>query len=161
VAAAGLPWEAMYDPATGGYVCRQYQLVRHVPVAAVPPPLAVHLPLRILGMVSAPRGLVALDSSQEREQLTRALAGLAEQGLAELTWAPSATWDELHEMLLVGPWHVLHFIGHGDFDPDRDEGVLALTREDGRADLVEASRLASLLRPPARPSTPSPATPTT
>jgi WD40 repeat protein len=41
---------------------------------------------------------------------------------------------------------VLHFIGHGDFDPDRDEGVLALVREDGRADLVAAHRLVDLLR---------------
>ena len=41
---------------------------------------------------------------------------------------------------------MLHFIGHGDFDPGRDEGVLALTREDGRADLVAAHRLVDLLR---------------
>jgi CHAT domain-containing protein len=41
---------------------------------------------------------------------------------------------------------VLHFIGHGDFDPGHDEGVLALTREDGRADLVAAHRLVDLLR---------------
>jgi len=74
---AGLPWEAMYDPGTGGYVCRQHHLVRHIPVAAVPPPLAVRLPLRVLGVVSAPRGFASLDSGREREQLTRALAGLA------------------------------------------------------------------------------------
>jgi len=49
-------------------------------------------------------------------------------------------------MLLDGEWHVLHFIGHGDFDPEWDEGVLALTREDGRADLVAAHRLVDLLR---------------
>jgi sugar lactone lactonase YvrE len=143
---AALPWEAMYDAGTGGYVCRQHQLVRHVPVAAVPPPLSVRPPLRVLGVVSAPRGLMPLDSAREREQLTEALAGLSRQGLAELAWAPEATWAGLHEMLLAGPWHVLHFIGHGDFDPDRDEGVLALTRENGRADLVEASRFADLLR---------------
>jgi hypothetical protein len=56
---AGLPWEAMYDDGTGGYVCRQHQLVRHVPVAAVPPPLETRLPLRVLGVISAPRGLVS------------------------------------------------------------------------------------------------------
>lgn len=135
---AGLPWEAMHDPATGGYVCRQHQLVRHVPAA--PPPLQVRFPLRILGVISAPRGLPALDSAREREQLARALAGLTGPGLAELAWAPAATWDRLHETLLDGPWHVLHFIGHGDYDPGRDEGVLALTRDDGRPDPVEASR---------------------
>jgi hypothetical protein len=65
---AGLPWEAMYDPGVGGYVCRQHQLIRHIPVAAVPPPLAVDGPLRILGVVSAPRGLPVLDTGQERRR---------------------------------------------------------------------------------------------
>lgn len=126
-------------------MCRQHQLVRHVPVAAVPPPLEVRLPLRVLGVISAPRDLPSLDTDREREQLERALAGRAGQGLAEVTWAPP-TWAGLHEMLMSGPWHVLHFTGHGDYDPDRDEGVLALTREDGRPDLIEASRFADLLR---------------
>ena len=145
-ALAGLPWEAMYDQAAGAYVCRQDQLVRHVPVASVPAPLRVRPPLRILGVVSSPRGLPPLDVEKEQDQLARALARPAGQGLAELCWAPSATWADLQDLLLDGEWHVLHFIGHGDFDPGRDEGVLALTREDGRADLVAAHRLIDLLR---------------
>lgn len=40
---------------------------------------------------------------------------------------------------------MLHFIGHGDFDPERDEGILGLTGEDGRPDWVTADRLTSLL----------------
>jgi CHAT domain/TIR domain len=143
---AGLPWEAMYDRAAGAYVCRQDQLVRHVPVASAPAPLRVKPPLRILGVVSSPRGLPALDVDKEQDQLARALARPAGLGLAELHWAPSATWADLQDLLLDGEWHVLHFIGHGDFDPERDEGVLALTREDGRADLVAAHRLVDLLR---------------
>jgi hypothetical protein len=62
-----------------------------------------------------------------------------------VTWVPP-TWAGLHDALMAGPWHVLHVIGHGDFDPVRDEGVLALTRPDGWPDIVEASRLADLLR---------------
>ena len=89
-------------------------------------------PLRILGVVSSPRGLPALDVDKEQDQLARALARPVGQGLAELYWAPTATWADLQDLLLDGQWHVLHFIGHGDFDPVRDEGVLALTREDGR-----------------------------
>ena len=143
---AGLPWEAMYDRAAGAYVCRQDQLVRHVPVASAPAPLRVRPPLRILGVVSSPSGLPALDVDKEQDQLARALARPAGLGLAELHWAPSATWADLQDLLLDGEWHVLHFIGHGDFDPERDEGVLALTREDGRADLVGAHRLVDLLR---------------
>ena len=145
-ALAGLPWEAMFDQAAGVYVCRQNQLVRHVPVASVPAPLRVEPPLRILGVVSSPRGLPALDVEKEKDQLARALARPASQGLAEVRWAPTATWADLQDLLLDDEWHVLHFIGHGDFDPHRDEGVLALEREDGRADLVAAHRLVDLLR---------------
>ena len=143
---AGLPWEAMFDQAAGVYVCRQDQLVRHVPVASVPPPPHVQPPLRILGVVSSPRGLPALDVEKEQDQLDRALARPTSQGLVELHWAPSATWADLQDMLLDSEWHALHFIGHGDFDSRWDEGVLALTREDGRADVVAAHRLVDLLR---------------
>jgi WD40 repeat protein len=143
---AGLPWEAMYDEAIGEYVCRRDLLVRHVPVMAAATPLRVDPPLRILGVVSSPRGLPPLDVGREQHLLEGALARLAGEGLAEVVWAPSATWAGLQEVLLGGRWHVLHFIGHGDFDPDRDEGVLALTTITGRPDLVEASRLVDLLR---------------
>jgi hypothetical protein len=145
-ALAGLPWEAMYDQAVGVYVCRRDQLVRHVPVASVPAPLQIRPPLRILGVVSSPRGLPALNVEKEQDQLARALARPAAQGLAEVHWASSATWADLQDLLLDGEWHVLHFIGHGGFDPARGEGILALVGEDGRADLVAARRLADLLR---------------
>ena len=103
-------------------------------------------PLRILGVVSSPRGLPALDVDKEQDQLASALARPARQGLAEVHWTPTATWADLQDVLLEGEWHVLHFIGHGDFDPGRDEGVLALVGENGRADLVAAHRLVDLLR---------------
>jgi WD40 repeat protein len=145
-ALAGLPWEAMYDHSAGAYVCRNDQLVRHVPVASAPAPLLIRPPLRILGVVSSPRGLPPLDVDKEKDQLARALARPVGQGLIELRWAPDATWADLQDLLLDGEWHVLHFIGHGDFDPDRDEGVLGLVGEDRRADWVAAHRFTSLLR---------------
>jgi sugar lactone lactonase YvrE len=143
---AGLPWEAMFDHEAGAYVCRRDQLVRHVPVASAPAPLQVRLPLRILGIVSSPSDLHRLDADAEKQNLARALAGFAGQGLAEVHWAPDATWAGLQDLLMDGEWHVLHYIGHGSFDPARDEGVLALERPDRRADLVSAVRLVDLLR---------------
>ncbi len=142
---ATLPWEAMYDQVTGAYVARRGRLVRNVPVAAPPTPVRVDLPLRILAVVSSPRDLQALDVERERAQLEEALSDLVAEGLVEVCWARSATWAGLQSKLMAGPWHVLHYIGHGDFDPQRDEGLLALTRSDGRADLVEASRFTDLL----------------
>lgn len=143
---AALPWEAMYDEGAGGYVCRQHQLLRHVPVAAAAPPLMVQTRLRILGVISSPRGFGLLDARRERDHLASALAEPIKHGLVELAWSPSSTWTGIQDQLMAGPWHAVHFIGHGDFDPDRDEGRLALTADDGTANLVEASRFADLLR---------------
>jgi hypothetical protein len=145
-ALAGLPREAMYDEESGGYVCRRHQLVRHVGVPAAVAPLAVTPPLRILGVVSSPRGLPALGTEKEKEQLGTALSRLTSAGLVELTWAPSATWADLHDTLLSGTWQVVHYIGHGDFDPGHDVGTLALTSESGRMHMVDGSRFVDLLR---------------
>jgi hypothetical protein len=144
-ALAGLPWEAMYDQASGRYLCRDRPLTRHLNVASPMPPLRVDLPLRILAVVSSPPELPELDVAAERRQLTRALARLTDERQAELTWAPSAIWADLQDQLLDGPWHVLHFIGHGKFDPASGEGELALPRAGGETDWVAAGRLVDLL----------------
>lgn len=143
---AALPWEAMYDETADEYVCRLDQFVRHIGVARAQGPLRIRPPLRILGVVSSPRGLPLLDIEKEQDNLTRALARPVNQGLVELRWSSAATWDDLHSMLLEGPWHVVHYIGHGDFDAVREEGFLALVGDDGRAQHVAAHRLVDLLR---------------
>ncbi len=142
---ANLPWEAMYDK-TFGYVCRQVQLVRHLPVPAVPPPLTVKPPLRILGVISSPAGVPALNIDRERELLTAALAPLSAEGLIDVTWLPDATFSALHELLMSRTWHVLHFIGHGSYSPDAGEGLIVLTGDDGRHQIIDSSGFADLLR---------------
>jgi len=42
-------------------------------------------------------------------------------------------------------WHILHFIGHGGFDAETEEGAIALADEVGRKDLLRATSLARLL----------------
>ncbi|MFC6607571.1 CHAT domain-containing protein [Amorphoplanes digitatis] len=148
---AALPWEAMFDAEAGGYLCRSEPLVRRVPVPGALTPLSVTAPLRILGIVSAPRGLAALDVDREREQLEAALRAPIGAGTVELTWAPAATWEAIQELLLTERWHVVHFIGHGDFDVDDAEGILALVGHDGRVNRVSAGSFADLLRE-ARPT---------
>jgi WD40 repeat protein len=142
---ATLPWETLFDPETETYLCRQEPLIRHVPAPYTPDPLEVRLPLRILGLIASPRGYPPLDVEAEQRHLSEALAEPIAAGLVELIWVPHATWDKVHAQLLAGEWHVLHFVGHGDYVPGSDEGVLALVGTDGRTDLVEASRLSDLL----------------
>jgi len=89
--------------------------------------------------------LTPLDVDAEKDHLAKALAGPVAEGLVEVVWVPQATWAEVHARLLAGEWHVLHFVGHGDYDTQTGEGVLALVGSDGRADLVEAGRITDLL----------------
>jgi len=141
---AGLPWEAMFDPEAGEYLCQREPIVRYVETAQPATPLPVNPPLRILGLISAPRDLPALDVAEERRRLTDATDDLVGRRQVELTWAPDGTWPSLQQMLMDGPWHVLHFIGHGGIN--RDEGVLALEDElTGQANMVSSARFARLL----------------
>lgn len=142
---AALPWETLFDPESGAFVCRREPVVRHVPAPFTPDPLTIRHPLRILAAVASPSGLPRLDVAGEQERLTEALRPHVVAGRAELVWLPDVTWYDLHAALLSGEWHVLHFIGHGDYDAATDEGVLAFTGPDGRAEPVEAGALADLL----------------
>ncbi|GAA1920332.1 hypothetical protein GCM10009775_11130 [Microbacterium aoyamense] len=142
---AAMPWEAMYNSESGGYVSRKEPLVRRFDSSVSPKTGAIAAPLRILGMVSSPRGLQALDVEAEKERMTSALADHLADGRIELVWLDDMTWSGLHRKLLRETWHVLHYIGHGGYDPERDEGLLALVGRDGRADFVAASSLADLL----------------
>ncbi|MFC8040961.1 CHAT domain-containing protein [Paenarthrobacter sp. NPDC057355] len=143
---ATMPWETLFDPETETYLCQTEPLLRHVPAPDYNlNPLDVAPPLRILGIVASPRDLPALDVEAEKDHLSRALEGPASEGRVELVWTRSGTWDDVQSMLLAGPWHVVHFVGHGDYDSRTDEGRIALVGQDGRAAMVRAVRLMALL----------------
>ncbi|ASN22166.1 CHAT domain-containing protein [Arthrobacter sp. YN] len=143
---ATMPWETLFDPETETYLCQTEPLLRHVPAPDYNlNPLDVAPPLRILGIVASPRDLPSLDVTAEKDHLSRALAGPVSEGRVELVWAKSGTWDDVQSMLLAGPWHVVHFVGHGDYDSRTDEGRIALVGPDGRAAMVRAVRLMALL----------------
>ena len=142
---AALPWEALFDSETQAYLCLKEPLVRHVPAPFSPPALTVTPPLKVLGMISSPAGLPALDVEAERGRLEEALRPHLDAGRVELHWLDDVSWTGVHDKLLEEEWHVLHFIGHGGYDTETDEGVLAFVGRNGRADYVPASRLADLL----------------
>jgi hypothetical protein len=142
---AALPWESLFDSETQTYLSLKEPLVRHVPAPFSPPALTVTPPLKVLGMISSPAGLPGLDVEAERARLEEALRPHLDAGRVELRWLDDVSWTGVHDKLLEEEWHVLHFIGHGGYDTETDEGVLAFVGRNGRADYVPASRLADLL----------------
>jgi hypothetical protein len=142
---ASLPWEAMYDSRHTEFVCCNEPLVRHVAASGVPIPLPVKPPLRILGLVSSPSDLPPLAVDEEKARLSDALAGLERKELVFIEWVDQPDWESVHAKLRDETWHVLHFIGHGEYDDEADEGTIALVHEDGRSHMVDAARFADLL----------------
>ncbi len=142
-----VPWELLYDPNEGEFVCltRQTPLVRYL---AVPQPiqrLIIQPPLRILGMIASPSDYPALDVAEEQARLRQALAPLQKQGLVELAWVEGQSWRSLQQALQRGPWHVFHYIGHATYDTGQQTGVLLLVDEEGATHSLSATELARLL----------------
>ncbi|WP_029117292.1 CHAT domain-containing protein [Mycobacterium sp. URHB0044] len=141
---AAIPWESMYDSQNGEYIGLAEPVIRQVPSTQAEP-LAIVAPLKVLVLVASPGGMSTLDVEAERQKLSQALAEPMADGRIELKWLLQATWDAVQDEMLHGTWHVLHFIGHGDYDQRADQGVIALVGADGGTHLVDADRLARLL----------------
>src|SRR5215216_2493174 len=145
---AVLPWEFLYDPGRNSYLCLSSKtpLVRYLELREPVEQLAVSPPLKILGMVASPSDLAPLDVEHEKRRVEEAIKDLQTQGRVELTWLEGQTPRDLQRAMIRGPWHVFHFIGHGDFDPETEEGLIAFANEEGYARLLPAEDLALLLK---------------
>ncbi len=144
---AALPWEFLYDARQAEYVClsRNTPVVRYLELPQPIPPLTVAPPPRILGMIASPSDLPPLDVSREKQRVEQATQALQQNGLVELTWLEGQTWRDLQRAMRSGPWHVFHFIGHGGFDRQTDEGLIAVSNEEGQARNLTATQLGRLL----------------
>lgn len=144
---ASVPWEFLFDKSRGEFVTlsTRYSLVRYLNLPQPRSPLPIQLPLKILGVVSSPDDLPTLDVEAERLEVAEALETPVRKGLVVLNWLPGQGWRDLQRAMAVGQWHVVHFIGHGQFDPQTDEGAVAMVGRDGRARAISATILGRLL----------------
>lgn len=142
---AALPWEFLYDARRAEYLSLSTTtpIVRYVELADPQEPLAVAPPLRLLAMAAGPSDLPVLDVAQERRRMEAALGPL--EGRFELEWVKGETWRDLQAALRHGPWHAFHFVGHGGFDANLGEGIIALTADDGTTHRLSATDLGRLL----------------
>lgn len=144
---ATLPWEFLYDSERAEYVClsNRTPVVRYLDLTQSPQPLVITQPLRILGMIVDPNDLDTLDVESEKLRVERATEDLRGSGMLELTWLEGRTWHDLQRAMRRGPWHIFHFIGHGGFDTQTDEGLIVLENTDGKVHPLSASHLGLLL----------------
>jgi hypothetical protein len=140
-----VPWEFLWRGETRDFLSlsRLSPVVRYLDVPRPAAPILLESALRVLVVVSSPRGLQALDVRQERANLEAACQSWKGVEVTVLEGADSAA---IRRHLLEKPFHVLHFIGHGGFDPAQGEGVLFFERPDGQPEPVTGQSLATFLK---------------
>ena len=125
---ASLPWEYLYTP-EGYFLATHVDLVlaRYIPLTTARESLApAKGPLHILVVVSRPLDLGSVIS----DPVIEAIEKLSEVFPVTIDILNKPTIDNfLNKLEEVRP-HVLHFIGHGQFNKDKKEGSIALLDED-------------------------------
>jgi tetratricopeptide (TPR) repeat protein len=145
---AELPWEYLYDPYFDRFLSSSDQtpVVRWTDLPEARRPLQVTPPLRILVVIASPTEYPPLDVDQEWSRLRDALSELEQRGLVLLDRLEGATLGALQQRLRQGELHILHFVGHGSFDPQTQRGTVVFEDEAGHGQPVDGDRLGELLR---------------
>jgi hypothetical protein len=90
-----------------------------------------------------PVDLVQLDPEGKVDHVGEAWDGYPE---TEVVILEAASFEKLHEALTSGPFHVLHFLGHGAFNGPKGEGALVFERQDKLSQPVVGLDIAQLVK---------------
>jgi CHAT domain len=148
---AAMPWEYLYQPARGGrngcFLAADARIVlsRYIPLEAGEGGFAAAEDLRMLIAISQPDdrrlGPVMYDD------VLAAIEQWAQESGVAVSVVHNPTAAQLQKAVAPpggqGP-HLVHFMGHGEFDPDYGEARLALVADDGGTDWVPDQRLADI-----------------
>lgn len=163
--ALSLPWELLRDGQ--GFLVQRTRspvsLVRRLPQQQRGEMTGFAPPLRVLLVTARPEGTGFVDPRGIARELVDEVEPLVAAGTLELELLRPPTLDALRRRLrdAARPVHVLHFDGHGVFQPEGADppypadghtlrgggsGMLAFEKADGSLDLVPAAQLGTLLQ---------------
>lgn len=110
-----LPWELLADE-RGALTRRDVTIRRQLETVRQPLPYQVHMPLRLLLVVSRPDNAGFIDPRHSSRALLDALTALGDNVSVEFCRPPTLT--RLEEMLAEadGAYDIVHFDGHGTYD---------------------------------------------
>jgi CHAT domain len=144
---ADLPWEYLYNPTVNRFLALSIHtpLVRYMDLPDPIQPIPITPPIRALVMIASPSDYPSLDVEAEWNKLTASLADLLANGQIAIDRMDDATLPALQRKLRKSQYHILHFIGHGEFDQSLQEGVLLLEDEQHRGHRVGSQYLGMML----------------
>jgi hypothetical protein len=144
---ADLPWEFLYANDDFVALSPDTPIVRYIEGTDPCSLVKVEYPLSVLVVIAKPTDLVPLESDDEKNSILAALKPVIDQGLVKVDVIDgNDTWEKLIATLRPNRTHILHFIGHGDFDDKNGEGVLVMADSEGKAMPVDSERFRYLMK---------------
>jgi tetratricopeptide (TPR) repeat protein len=140
-----LPWEFLYRRELREFLSlgRRSPFVRSLDVPRPARPLQLASSVRILVVSAQPTTIEFLAAERECHLIEESLRGVPGVSVMVLH---RATPETLRRTLLEQVFHVLHFVGHGTFDPGSGEGSLVFEDATGLPALLPGPLVADLLR---------------
>ena len=145
---AALPWEMICEPdfRRGGVDFlarrRRFPISRYLMGLVPMDPFEVQGDLRVLLVASQPADLPNIDVETEQRVIREALEPVS--GVQIIESRPIL--EVIRDRIIGDGIHVLHFMGHGDFEPSTGESTLFFTNERGAASSCPADSFADSLK---------------
>lgn len=142
-----LPWEYLFHRRRNLFLSQSTtsSLVHFLELPDPVASLTVALPLRMLVVIANPTDQQPLDVEREWTNIQGALADLIERGMVIIDRLPNATLPELQSALRRHDYHVIHFVGHADFDETTGQGHVIFADAQGQSNPMPGEVLAQLL----------------
>jgi len=127
-----LPWEYLHDGQDFLALNGRFWLTRKPYGLGDLNPAPAGLPIRLLVVVSAPDDQQPLDSEEEIGVIQQALDEAVRAGRLQVQYLDDATLANLGAVLREFKPHILHYTGHGAYNPKTKRSFLALEDDDGQ-----------------------------
>jgi CHAT domain-containing protein len=144
-----LPWEGFYIPSREIYLgCdSRYSVVRWIPTHSPRNELLnpKRPPLRVLAILSSPIDMPPINIQGEKQILIETLGEEQANHNIELVFLEKVTREKLQMALLRNRPDIVHFVGHGVYDPAQQKGILLVEDEQGRGRPLDSESVKILL----------------
>ena len=140
---SSLPWEYLYDPNHAYFFCLSSEIIisRYIHAEHPIKSLYTKLPLKILAVISSPSDMPPLDVAKEIGYMRKAFKDIPD--LVDISILPTAILSKIRQDIRTNNYHILHFIGHGIYNPDDKKGSVIFVDETGLSKPIDEEILSS------------------
>ena len=142
-----IPWEFLFDQRSHSFLSLSgnTSIVRYMELSIAAKSMQIKPPLRVLVIISDPKDYPALNVAKERDKIQQALTPLEQNQRIKLEIIEHATLRKITQSIRKHNCHIIHFIGHGDFNEARNEGVIIIENKKGNGLQVSSQRIATII----------------